>query len=325
MKKRIIYLLSVLTIFIFMTTGCGNTQATNSSTNKNTSNTTQTTNTTKNQSTSPTTIASGQLKVHYINVGQGDGILIEQGTHDMLIDAGTNEDEKLMVDYLSKEGIKHLDYVVGTHPHEDHIGGLDAVIKNFDIGTLYMPQVSTTTATFKDVVTAIKAKNLKITTPHPGDAFKLGNANCEILAPNSSKYNDMNDYSIVIKLTYGSNKFLFTGDAQTLSENEILAKSFDVSADVLKLGHHGSHTSTSTTFLDKVHPKYAIVSCGKDNDYGHPHDITMKKLEKMHIPLYRTDETGTIICTSDGKNISFNVQPGDYKPGKVNKTQKTDN
>ncbi|MBC2580852.1 hypothetical protein HGI79_11235 [Clostridium sp. DJ247] len=135
----------------------------------------------------------------------------------------------------------------------------------------------------------------------------------------------MNDYSIVIKLTYGSNKFLFTGDAETLSEKEILAKGFDVSADVLKLGHHGSRSSTSTEFLDKVNPKYAIVSCGKDNDYGHPHDVTMKKLEKKHIPLYRTDESGTIICTSDEKNISFNVHQGDYKPVKAAKVETTDN
>ncbi|WML37464.1 ComEC/Rec2 family competence protein [Clostridium sp. OS1-26] len=310
MKKRIVYLLSIFTIAIFIITGCGNTQ---------------TTNTTNNQSTSTTTVPSGQLKVHYINVGQGDGILIQQGTHHMLIDAGTNEDEKLMVDYLNKQDIKHLDYIVGTHPHEDHIGGLDAVIKNFDIGTVYMPKVTTTTKTFADVINALKAKNLKITTPIVGSTFKLGDANCEILAPNSSKYQNINDYSIVIKLTYGSNKFLFTGDAENLSEKEILSKGLDVSADVLKLGHHGSFSSTSAEFLDKVNPKYAVVSCGKDNDYGHPHDVTMKKLEKKHIPLYRTDESGNIICTSDGKNISFNVKSGDYKPGKPSKTNKTDN
>lgn len=309
MKKRIIALFSALTILIFIATGCGSTQSTNSDKGTKTANSTST----------------SQLKVHYIDVGQGDGILIQQGDHNMLIDAGTNNDEKLMVDYLNKQGVKHLDYVVGTHPHEDHIGGLDAVIKNFAVDKVYMPKVTITTKTFEDVIKAIKAKNLNITTPIPGDTFKLGDANCQILAPNSPKYKDMNDYSIVIKLTFGSNKFLFTGDAQTLSENEILSKGFDVSADVLKLGHHGSHTSTSSTFLDKVNPKYAIVSCGKDNDYGHPHDVTMKKLEKKHIPLYRTDECGTIICTSDGKNISFNVKPGDYKPGKPNSTDKPDN
>lgn len=314
MKKRIIGLISIITILIFVITGCSKPNDNSTSSNKN-----------QSSNTNAKTTTNGQLKVHYIDVGQGDGILIEQGTHNMLIDAGTNEDEKLMVDYLNKEGIKHLDYVVGTHPHEDHIGGLDAVIKNFDIGTIYMPKTTTNTKTFEDVLKALKSKNLKITTPVVGSTFKLGNASCEILAPNSSKYQDLNNYSIVIKLTYGSNKFLFTGDAESLSEKEILSKGFDVSADVLKLGHHGSSSSTSTEFLNKVNPKYAIVSCGKDNDYGHPHSETMKKLEKKQIKLYRTDENGTIICTSDGKDLSFNVKTGDYKSGKSSKTNDTGN
>ncbi|MBV7272489.1 ComEC/Rec2 family competence protein [Clostridium thailandense] len=314
MKKRIIGLISIIIIFIFVITGCSKPNSNGTSSNKNQSSSTNT----KSES-------NGKLKVHYIDVGQGDGILIEQGTHNMLIDAGTNEDEKLMVDYLNKEGIKHLDYVVGTHPHEDHIGGLDAIIKNFDIGTIYMPKVTSNTKTFEDVLKALKSKNLKITTPTAGSAFKLGDASCEILAPNSSKYQDINNYSIVIKLTYESNKFLFTGDAESLSEKEILSKGFDISADVLKLGHHGSSSSTSTEFLNKVNPKYAIVSCGKDNDYGHPHSEIMKKLEKKQIKLYRTDENGTIICTSDGKNLNFNVKTGDYKSGKSSKTNDTGN
>lgn len=311
MKRKIITLLAAITLVTFMTIGCSKPNTTSKNGEK--------------PQTQSSNISKGQLKVHYINVGQGDGILIEQGDHNMLIDAGTNEDEKLMVDYLHKEGIKHVDYVVGTHPHEDHIGGMDSVIKNFDIGTVYMPKITATTNTFADVINALKSKNLKITSPIAGSTFKLGDADCEILAPNNSKYTDPNDYSIVIKLTYGSNKFLFEGDAEALSEKEILSKGFDLSVDVLKLGHHGSRTSTSNEYLDKVNPKYAVVSCGKDNDYGHPHDVTMKKLEKKKIPLYRTDESGTIICTSDGKNINFNVKPGDYKPGKVTKGDKTDN
>lgn len=314
MKRRITGLLSIITILFFIITGCSKPNVSNTDSNKN-----------QSPDTNTATVTNGKLKIHYINVGQGDGILIEQGTHNMLIDAGNNGDAKLMVDYLNKEGIKHLDYVVGTHPHEDHIGGMDAIIKNFDIGTVYMPKVTTTTKTFEDVLNAVKSKNLKITAPIVGSTFRLGDANCEILSPNSAKYQDINNYSIGIKLTYGSNKFLFTGDAENLSEKEILSKGLDVSADVLKLGHHGSSSSTSDEFLDKVNPKYAIVSCGKDNDYGHPHDATMKKLEKKHIPIYRTDESGNIIATCDGKNISFNVKPGDYKPGEPSKTDKTDN
>jgi beta-lactamase superfamily II metal-dependent hydrolase len=257
-------------------------------------------------------VIEGDLKVHYIDVGQADSILIQQNGYNMLIDGGNNEDSDLVINYLKQQGVTKLDYVIGTHPHEDHIGGLDVAIKSFDIGKVILPKVTSTTQTFEDVVNAIADKGLKIITPVVGDTYELGSAQWTIVAPNSSSYDDLNNYSIVIKLKFGNNSFIFTGDAEDVSEGEILAKQLDIQGDVLKIGHHGSNSSTTTEFLEKVNPSYAVISVGADNKYGHPYQETMDKLKNKGIEVYRTDECGTIVCTSDGNNITFNTDPGDY-------------
>jgi beta-lactamase superfamily II metal-dependent hydrolase/soluble P-type ATPase len=257
----------------------------------------------------------GPVTVHYINVGQGDSILIQQDGHNMLIDAGTNAVESAVVNYLKSKGITRLDYVIGTHPHEDHIGGLDKVIDNFTVDKFIMPKVTHTTQTFKDVITAAQNKGLKITVPTVGDKYSLGVADFTILAPNNSSYSNLNNYSVVIKLKFGNRSFIFTGDAESLSEGEILAKQLDITGDVLKLGHHGSKTSTTQSFLNKVNPKYAVVSCGKNNSYKHPHQETLNKLKAKNIKVYRTDEAGTIIATSNGSSLSFNAKQGSYIGG----------
>ena len=254
----------------------------------------------------------GNLKVHYIDVGQADSILIQQGSSSMLIDAGNNEDSNTVKNYISQQGITKLNYIVGTHPHEDHIGGLDYVINSFQVGKIYMPKATSNTKTFQDVVSAIKAKGMKATLPKVLETFKVGNATATILAPNSSGYEDLNNNSIVIRLTFGNNSFMFDGDAEDISENEMLSKGLDVSVDVLKVGHHGSNSSTSQAFLDKVNPKYAVISVGKGNSYGHPHKSTMEKLQAKGIKVYRTDEKGTIVATSNGNDITFNVKSGSY-------------
>ncbi|KYH35814.1 hydroxyacylglutathione hydrolase [Clostridium tepidiprofundi DSM 19306] len=255
----------------------------------------------------------GELKVHFIDVGQADSILVEQNKHFMLIDAGNNADSTLVVNYLKQHGVSKLDYVIGTHPHEDHIGGLDAVINTFDIGKVLMPKKVSTTKTYRDVILAIKNKGLKITVPVPGATYKLGAAEWTILAPGKDEdYEKTNNYSIVQKLRFGNTSFIFTGDAEDVSEREILARKYDLKADVLKIGHHGSKTSTTKEFLAAVDPKYAVISCGKDNDYGHPNKETMDKLKNNRIIVYRTDECGTIVCTSNGKDISFDTKAGDY-------------
>ncbi|MDT8719391.1 MBL fold metallo-hydrolase [Clostridium sp. 19966] len=262
-------------------------------------------------------VSSGEkLKVHYIDVGQGDSILIQQGTANMLIDTGTNESTDRLLKYLQDEKIDKLDYLILTHPHEDHIGGADAIINKYKINNLYMPKITANTKTFKDTVSAIKKNGLTASQPKVGDNFKLGDADCKVLGPINSDKENLNTYSIAIKITFGENKFLFTGDSEASNEADMIKAGLDLSADVLKVGHHGSSTSTSKEFLEKVNPKYAVISCGKGNDYGHPHKETMNKLKNKNVTVYRTDESGTIVCTSDGKNISFNVKPGDYKPGR---------
>ncbi|MBZ9689803.1 MBL fold metallo-hydrolase [Clostridium estertheticum] len=254
----------------------------------------------------------GLLKIHFIDVGQANSILIEQGNASMLIDAGNNPDSALVKNYISQQGITKLDYVVGAHPHEDHIGGLDYVINSFEIGKIYMPKATSNTKAFQDVVNAIKSKGMKATVPKVGESFKIGEATATILAPNSSSYEDINNTSIVIRLTFGNNSFMLDGDAEDVSENEMLSKGLNVKADLWKLGHHGSSSSTTQNMLDKVNPKYAIISVGKGNTYGHPTQSTMNKLKAKNISVFRTDENGTIVLTSDGRNITFNTKLGSY-------------
>ena len=249
---------------------------------------------------------SENIKIHYIDVGQGDSILIQCGEHNMLIDAGTNSSEEDLISYLDNLNIQKFDYIVGTHTHEDHIGGMDKIVKKYDFDSILFPKTTSNTKTFENFVTEVKNKNKKLTAPDTTKTYTLGDATFEILSPHKDEYEDQNNYSIVIKLKYKDTSFLFTGDAEKLVEEDILDTNKDISADVIKIGHHGSSTSTSEEFLKKVDPKYAVISLGKDNSYGHPHKETIELLENYNIKTYRTDELGTIICTSDGKNISFN-------------------
>ena len=249
---------------------------------------------------------SENIKIHYIDVGQGDSILIQCGEHNMLIDAGTNSSEEDLISYLDSLNIQKFDYLVGTHTHEDHIGGMDKIVKKYDFDSILFPKTTSNTKTFENFVTEVKNKNKKLTAPDTTKTYILGDATFEILSPLKDEYEDQNNYSIVIKLKYKDTSFLFTGDAEKLVEEDILDTNKDISADVIKIGHHGSSTSTSEEFLKKVNPKYAVISLGKDNSYGHPHKETIELLENYNIKTYRTDELGTIICTSDGKNISFN-------------------
>ena len=251
----------------------------------------------------------GKLLVHFLDVGQADCILIQEpGGKAMLIDAGNNADSEFVIDYLEKRQIEKLEYVIGTHPHEDHIGSLDSVIYAFDIGKVFMPKKTNTTKTFEDVLQAISDKGLQITAPEVGDTYRLGEAYWTILAPNKD-YKEINNSSIVIRLVYGETSFMFTGDAEELSELDILDNSIpfidDLKSDVLKVGHHGSSTSTSDPFLEAVSPEYAVISVGKDNSYGHPHKEILEKLSKEGIEVLRTDERGSIIASSDGKTIVF--------------------
>ena len=245
---------------------------------------------------------SSDLIVYYLDVGQADSILIQDNDENMLIDAGNNEDGELLVTYFKELGIEKFKYVFGTHPHEDHIGGLDNVISAFDIGTIYLPDAITTTTTFVDVLDAMEAKQMNYTVPKIGDTLTLGEAQIQIIYTGTDT-SDLNNTSIVLKLSFGNTSFLFTGDATEKTEKQILNQ--DIHADVLKVGHHGSKYSSTKEFLDKVQPTYAIISVGEGNSYGHPADTTLDKLQKRNIEVFRTDELGTILLTSDVNSITM--------------------
>ena len=250
---------------------------------------------------------SEDLKVHFLDVGQGDSIFIELPTNEtILIDASIKDASNKIINYLREENVSKIDYVFATHPHSDHIGGMSAVIKAFDIGQIYMPKAVTTTKTYENLLLTIKDKNLKIKTAKAGNTIiDTDDLKLVVLAPNQDSYESLNNYSIVLKLTYKEKSFLFMGDAETLSEKEITG---DVQADVLKVGHHGSRTSTSQAFLNKVNPSYAVIRVGLNNDYKHPHQEVIDRLEKKNIKLYRTDQNGDIIFTTDGYNIDVKVE-----------------
>lgn len=246
--------------------------------------------------------SSNNLDVYFLDVGQADSILLSNNGHYMLIDAGNNEDGPKLVNYFKSLGITKFDYVIATHAHEDHIGGMDDIIKNFDIGTFYMPDLITTTKTFEDVLDALSEKQIAFETPTIDQEFSFSDTKITTLYVNNEAKN-LNDSSIVLRLKHGTNTFLFTGDASTKVEKQLLNK--NIASDVLKVGHHGSRYSTSKEFLNKVNPQYAIISVGINNTYKHPHDETLKKLNDKKIIIYRTDKEGTIVAESNGNIIQF--------------------
>jgi len=255
-----------------------------------------------------------KLKMHMIDVGQGDSILMQCGESNVLIDCGDNGMGKTVLDYLHRAGVTHLDWLIGTHPHSDHIGGMDTVLKSKDITVdhVMMPQLSKdltpTTKTYTEVLDAVKKKKLKITRPVPGNEYNLDGVTMLVLSPQkSAKYEDINDYSIVLKFTYKEVSVLTVGDASKNIEKQLIALDYDLSADIYKVSHHGGRDGNSQAYLDEINPRYAAISVGEGNDYGHPKNEVLKRLRKMNCEIYRTDLDGDIIFESDGKNISVIV------------------
>lgn len=248
----------------------------------------------------------GEMQLHVIDVGQGDSTLIMSKDGIVLVDAGPGSAEDSLVEYLKDVGITTIDYAIFTHPDEDHIGGADVVINNFEVKNVIMPNATKTTKTFEKMIEAIEQSNANVIEATSGASYTLGDIAFRILAPNKASYDATNNYSVVVKLTYGNNTFMLTGDAESESESEILAKypASELRADFLKVGHHGSSTSTSTAFLTAVSPSIASISCGEDNKYNHPHRETIEKLQGANIKVYRTDLLSTIVFVCDGNTIS---------------------
>lgn len=261
--------------------------------------------------TTPAGISDGDLQVYYLDVGQGDSelIFLPDGTT-ILIDSGDRSCIDYITDALCDYGVEDIDILIATHPHADHIGCMATVVRNFDIGTIYMPRVSgsmtPTTVSYEKLLEAIAKKDLKVKTGKAGvTAYNEDGIRLDFLAPNSSDYNNLNNYSIVAKLTYGDTSFLFMGDAEQESIEEILENGDDLSCNVLKLGHHGSSNAISKEFLNAAQPDYGIISCGAGNSYGHPHREALTLLRQFDVTDYRTDEDGTILAVSDGSTVEF--------------------
>ncbi len=244
------------------------------------------------------------LRVTFFDVDQGDSILIEYKDKKILIDGGPEYTEKKLKGYLKEKKIKKLDYVIATHPHEDHIGGLDKIIKSFKIGNFYAPKKIESTKSFYDVVKALRDKNLKIyNTSSPYNITLDNEAGLYFLSPDNDTYDNTNNYSIVILLKYKDVSFLFAGDAEKEIEEELLLKYKGLKAQVLKLGHHGSKTSSSMEFISSLSPNYGVISCGLGNDYNHPSKEVLATLKELKVIPLRTDLQGTIVIESDGSNI----------------------
>ena len=248
---------------------------------------------------------SEDFLVHFIDVGQGDCILLESEDDFVLIDAGESEYGATVCQYLLDNKVKSIDYVIATHPHSDHCGGLTEVIETFPCENFITVETDQQSKIWLNVLYAVNNENVNYIDAQVGDTYSFGNASFEIMGPYSKIYDNYNDYSVIVKATYKSNSFLFTGDAEKAVESEMLENGADLKADVLKVSHHGSATSSSIDFLDAVSPSYSVITCGMYNDYGHPHRETTDHLNHKGIITYRTDIMGTVVAVSNGNDIQF--------------------
>lgn len=250
-----------------------------------------------------------ELEVHFLDVGQADCILFLSDGHAMLIDAGNNADEEFIRSFLDGKGITAFDYVIGTHPHEDHIGSLDGIIRNYQVDTVILPDKIHTSKTFSDVLDALEEKDLSITLPHFGDTYTMGDVSFTIVTQDKDYRDNLNNWSVGVRVTLHDISFLLCGDLETDGEKDVLDSSAILHSDVLKVSHHGSRTSTSQEFLDAVSPDYSVIQVGLYNDYGHPTQDVMDRLAASGTQIFRTDTMGTVTAKTDGYTITWNTEP----------------
>lgn len=263
--------------------------------------------------TNPPVTAEGELEIHFIDVENADCIFVRQQDKTLLIDAGESTTFDRVERYLEDYGVDHLDLVIATHPHADHIGGMPSVLERFSVGEFimsFMPEDATpTTRTYIRMLELLDEKEIPVREAKVGDIYELGTARLQILGP-IEETDEKNDMSVITRLTFGDRAFLFTGDAESGVEKQLVNSGYPLSADVLKLGHHGSKTSSSSLFLKAVSPQCVIATCGAENDYGHPHREVLQRLESMGITLYRADVSGNIVITSDGETFKVSTEKG---------------
>lgn len=245
-----------------------------------------------------------QLWVHFIDVGQADSILLECDGKFALVDGGSAGDGDAVAAYLAMQGVEKLDLVVATHPHGDHIGGLSYVIDSYPVDHVWSSSIPNSTNAVRNFLKSVSRRGLEAETPEVGQVFTLGTSTITVLGP-VKEYDDLNNYSIVLMVQHGDNRFLLTGDMERIAENDLVESGADLKADVLKVGHHGSESSTGYRFLREVMPTYAVISCGKDNSYGHPDEDPLSRLRDAEVTVLRTDEHSTIVARSDGEDIYF--------------------
>lgn len=259
------------------------------------------------EASAETDAAPSSFRAVFLSVGEGDGCLVQCDGHSMLIDGGPASASQLMYTVLKNEGIDHLDCVVATHPDADHIGGLSGALQYAKADTVYCTGEEKDTKAYRNLVKKLAEQGLEFTVPGPGEQFDLGSAVVTVLGPEKgAAYSD--NTSVVVRICYGETSFLFTGDSEKEDEEYLLSSGFELKSTVLKVGHHGSRSSTTQAFLSKVKPEYAVISVGRDCAYGHPTQTVLDRLKAAGCQLYRTDLHGSVTCTSDGKNVAFSSE-----------------